>query len=93
VVADRHLVGAVAGSEAKDQREVPNAYAYLNAVCIGLPVIGGLGDIHLGLLQGRSHSSYSLQGSDGPGLLRCSSCGDATCVPGVVRTQCGALTR
>jgi hypothetical protein len=65
VVTDGHLVGTVAGGQAEDEREVPNAYAHLHAVGIGLPVVGGLDDIHLGLLRGRRHSSYSLQGRDG----------------------------
>jgi hypothetical protein len=65
VIADGHLVRAVAGCKAEDEREVPHADADLDTVCIGFAIVGGLNDIHLRLLRGRRHSSYSLQGRDG----------------------------
>ena len=43
VIADGHLVGALAGGETEDELEIPNADADLDAVGVGLAVIGRLG--------------------------------------------------
>ena len=48
MVADGDLVGAFAGGQAEDQLEVPDADANLHAVGVGLAVVGGLDEIHLG---------------------------------------------
>ena len=55
VVADGDLVRSVAGGQAEDQLEVPNADADLDAVGVGFAVVGGLDKVHLGLLRGWTH--------------------------------------
>src|ERR1035437_7738036 len=55
LVADGDLVGDVAGCQAEDQLEVPHADADLDAVSIGLAVVGGLDEVHLRLLRGWTH--------------------------------------
>ena len=52
VVADGHLLGAFARSQAEYELKIPHAHAHLHAVGIGLAVVGGLGKIQLGLLRG-----------------------------------------
>ena len=61
VVADGDLVRAFAGSEAKDKLEVPYTDAYLDAVGIGLAIVGGLDETHFGLLRGWTHGFTRLR--------------------------------
>jgi hypothetical protein len=49
MVFDGDLVGTLAGSQSEDELEIPHADANLNAVGVGLAVIGRLGEIELRL--------------------------------------------
>lgn len=64
MVADGYLLGTVAGSEAKDKLEIPYTNAYLNAICIGFPIIRGLNKVHLRLLLSWTHGSNRLTAWD-----------------------------
>src|ERR1035437_2073517 len=55
LIADGDLVGALAGGQTEDQLEVPDADADLDAVGVGLAVVGGLDEVHLRLLRGWTH--------------------------------------
>ena len=55
VVADGDLIGGIAGGQAEDQLEVPDADADMDAVGVGLAVVGGLDEVHLRLLCGWTH--------------------------------------
>ena len=50
-IADGDLLGRVASGDAEDELEVPHADPDLDAVGIGFAVIGGLGDLDVGLLR------------------------------------------
>ncbi len=54
VIADGDLVGAFAGGKAKNKLKIPNAHAHLDAVGVGLAIIGRLGEIDL-RLRSRTH--------------------------------------
>ena len=45
VVANRYLLGALAGCEAENKLKIPHADAYLDAVGVGLAIVGGLGEV------------------------------------------------
>ena len=60
VIADGDLVRGIAGSQAEDELEVPDADAYLDAVGVSFAVIGGLGQGYLGLLRIGIHDAPRL---------------------------------
>jgi hypothetical protein len=60
VIANGYLLRALAGSQAKYELEVPDAYAHLHAVGIGFAIIRGLGNVQLWLLCGWTHGFFRL---------------------------------
>ena len=68
VVADGDLLGRLALCQAEDELEVPHADADLDAVGIGLAVVGSLGELDLRLLRIGIH--------DEPRVSRCAERSD-----------------
>ena len=83
VVANAHLIGAFARSSAEYELEIPNAYAHLDAVGIGLAVVGSLDKVHLGLLRRWTHGKTRL-------LLLC-NWGGSTSATDIVRGDLDAV--
>src|SRR5580658_5861872 len=60
VIANRHLVGALARGQAEGELKVPYAHAHLHAVGVGLAVVCGLHEVHFWLLGGWTHDGTRL---------------------------------
>ena len=52
--------GAFAGGQAEDKLEVPDADAHMDAVGVGLAVVGCLNHVHMRLLHSRAHGLHRL---------------------------------
>src|SRR5579875_1528058 len=79
VIANRHLIGAVAGGKAEDELKIPHADAHLHTVGVGLAVVGRLGKIQLGLRWCLTHDENRLRCE---GLLLTAGAGQGEKRPG-----------
>ena len=52
------LIWCLLMDDAEIQKEIPNAYAHLNAVGIGFAIIGRLAELNLGLGMAGVHGAY-----------------------------------
>jgi hypothetical protein len=61
MVTNGHFFRAFTGSKSEDKLEIPHTDAHLHAVGIGFAVVGGLGEVHLGLLRNWTHDATRLR--------------------------------
>lgn len=66
----RDLIWRLLMNDAEIQKEIPNAYAHLNAVGIGFAIIRRFTDLDPGLGRAAIHCAYRVSQNPGGGLVR-----------------------